>query len=75
MVDFWFKSIIKIGMIGTINGNLTWITTSWKEQLSWLLMLTIGKDDDNGEIVTVVSNIFSYRYVSMMFFYIDAPVP
>ncbi len=32
------------------DANLTLVTTPRKERLSWLLMLTIGKDDDNGEM-------------------------
>ncbi len=31
------------------NANLAWLTTPRKEQLSWLLMLTIGKDDDEDD--------------------------
>ncbi len=37
--------------IGYRNANLAWVSTPRKERLSWLLMLTVGKDDDDdGEI-------------------------
>ncbi len=29
------------------DANLAWVTTPRKERLSWLLMLTIGEDDDH----------------------------
>ncbi len=32
-----------------IDAKLAWITTPRKERLSWLLMLTIGKDDDDDD--------------------------
>ncbi len=33
-----------------LDANLVWVTTPRKERLSWLLMLTIGKDDNDGEM-------------------------
>ncbi len=33
-------------MLSIRYANLAWVTTPQKEQLNWLLMLTIGKDDD-----------------------------
>ncbi len=36
-------------LVLAIDANLAWVTTPRKELLSWLLMLTIGKDDDDDD--------------------------
>ncbi len=54
MIDLEFSMIsLKFAMRAMdINYRLlmlTWVTTPRKEQLSWLLMLTVGKDDDDDD--------------------------
>ncbi len=39
------KNAIDAKAVNTLTLILAWLTTPQKERLSWLLMLTIGKDD------------------------------
>ncbi len=41
---------LKFAMRATDAANLAWVITPRKERLSWLLMVTISKDDDDGEM-------------------------